>query len=76
MDKIRRKTMSPLKGQVFSADQMTKIVLELLKEYWTHHTNHTKSVYVSHANEVWSSGINYIRINGGFMYLAAVKKMA
>ena len=43
----------------------------LLKQYWT--TNgKKKTVYVPTPNEVWSGDITYIRINGGFMYLAAV----
>ena len=43
----------------------------LLKPYWTK-KGRTKSVYVPNANEVWSGDITYIRVNGGFMYLAAV----
>jgi len=43
----------------------------LLKPYWTK-TGRTKRVYVPTANEVWSGDITYIRVNGGFMYLAAV----
>ncbi len=48
-----------------------KIYDYLLKPYWTR-TGRTKSVYVPTANEVWSGDITYIRVNGGFMYLAAV----
>ncbi len=48
-----------------------KIHEYLLKQYWT--TNgKKKTVYVPALNEVWSGDITYIRINGGFMYLAAV----
>ena len=43
----------------------------LLKEYWTD-TGKTKQVHVDNPNEVWSSDITYIRMNSGFMYLAAV----
>lgn len=43
----------------------------LLKQYWTK-IGRRKTVYVSTPNEVWSGDITYIRINGGFMYLAAV----
>jgi putative transposase len=49
-----------------------KIYPYLLKGYWTHHANKTKSVYVPYANEVWSGDITYIRMSGGFMYLAAI----
>ncbi len=43
----------------------------LLKPYWTKN-GRTKSVYVPNASEVWSGDITYIRVTGGFMYLAAV----
>lgn len=43
----------------------------LLKQYWTK-VGRKKTVYVPTPNEVWSGDITYIRINGGFMYLAAV----
>lgn len=52
-------------------NQEHKVYEYLLKEYWTQ-TGKTKQVYVSTPNEVWSGDITYIRINGGFMYLAAV----
>mgnify|MGYP001045277102 CR=1 FL=1 len=51
--------------------QEHKIYDYLLKEYWTK-VGRSKQVYVPNANEVWSGDITYIRINGGFMYLAAV----
>jgi len=43
----------------------------LLKQYWQENDK-KKTVYVPIPNEVWSGDITYIRINGGFMYLAAV----
>lgn len=52
-------------------NQEHKVYEYLLKEYWTQ-TGKTKQVYVPTPNEVWSGDITYIRINGGFMYLAAV----
>ena len=48
-----------------------KIYEYLLKQYWTRVGN-KNTVYVPTPNEVWSGDITYIRINGGFMYLAAV----
>ena len=52
-------------------NQEHKVYEYLLKEYWTQ-KGRTKQVYVPAPNEVWSGDITYIRINGGFMYLAAV----
>ncbi|MDQ1337352.1 MAG: putative transposase [Campylobacterota bacterium] len=43
----------------------------LLKEYWVPR-GRTKQIHVNNPNEVWSGDITYIRMNGGFMYLAAV----
>jgi len=48
-----------------------KIYEYLLKQYWQENDK-KKTVYVPTPNEVWSGDITYIRINGGFMYLAAV----
>jgi len=48
-----------------------KIYEYLLKKYWTR-VGKKNTVYVPTPNEVWSGDITYIRINGGFMYLAAV----
>lgn len=45
-----------------------KIYPYLLKEY----KNEQDQVIVNKPNEVWSGDITYIRVNGGFMYLAAV----
>ena len=44
----------------------------LLKPYWYKTGQKTKAVKVDAPNEVWSGDITYIRMNGGFMYLAAV----
>ena len=44
----------------------------LLKPYWYKTGHKTKAVKVDTPNEVWSGDITYIRMNGGFMYLAAV----
>jgi putative transposase len=53
-------------------DKEHKVYPYLLKDYWSYKPDYTKSVYVPKANEVWSSDITYIKVNGGFMYLAAV----
>ena len=44
----------------------------LLKPYWYKTGQKTKAVKVDTPNEVWSGDITYIRMNGGFMYLAAI----
>jgi len=44
----------------------------LLQPYWYKTSQKTKAVTVDTPNEVWSGDITYIRMNGGFMYLAAV----
>jgi len=44
----------------------------LLKSYWYKTGQKTKAVKVDRPNEVWSGDITYIRMNGGFMYLAAI----
>ena len=44
----------------------------LLKSYWHKTSQKTKAVKVNKPNEVWSGDITYIRINGGFLYLAAL----
>ena len=44
----------------------------LLKPYWYKTGQKTKAVHVDTPNEVWSGDITYIRMNGGFMYLAAI----
>lgn len=44
----------------------------LLKSYWYKTGQKTKAVKVDTPNEVWSGDITYIRMNGGFMYMAAI----
>jgi putative transposase len=44
----------------------------LLKPYWCKTGKKTKAVSIDKPNEVWSGDITYIRMHGGFMYLAAV----
>ena len=44
----------------------------LLKDYWYKTGQKTKAVKVDTPNEVWSGDITYIRMNGGFMYLASI----
>ena len=61
----RKKRLTSIKNKEY------KIYEYLLKNYWTR-TGRTKQIYVPTPNEVWSGDITYIRINGGFMYLAAV----
>lgn len=45
-----------------------KIYPYLLSQY----RNDKKQVVINRPNEVWSGDITYIRMNGGFMYLAAI----
>ncbi len=62
----------PTKKRVTSIKHSEHQVYEyLLKQYWNQN-GRKKTVYVPTPNEVWSGDITYIRINGGFMYLAAV----
>ena len=62
----------PMKRKLTSLkNQAHPIYAYLLKQYWTK-IGRRKTVYVPTPNEVWSGDITYIRINGGFMYLAAV----
>jgi len=62
----------PTKKKLTSLKNQAHPVYEyLLKQYWTK-IGKRKTVYVPTPNEVWSGDITYIRINGGFMYLAAV----
>ena len=44
----------------------------LLTPYWYKTGQKTKAVKVNTPNEVWSGDISYIRVHGGYMYLAAV----
>lgn len=49
-------------------DQEHRIYPYLLRQY----KNKAGQVTVDSSNEVWSGDITYIRVSGGFMYLAAV----
>ena len=48
-----------------------KVHSYLLDKYWSN-SGKAKTVYVPNSNEVWSGDITYIRMNGGFMYMAAI----
>lgn len=63
----------PRKKRVTSINNREHKLYEyLLGEYWYKTGQKTKAVKVDTPNEVWSGDITYIRMNGGFMYLAAV----
>jgi len=63
----------PLKKRITSIrDQEHPAYPYLLKPYWYKTGKKTKAVKVDKPNEVWSGDITYIRMNGGFMYLAAI----
>jgi len=63
----------PLKKRITSIrDQEHPAYPYLLKPYWYKRGKKTKAVKVDKPNEVWSGDITYIRMNGGFMYLAAI----
>jgi putative transposase len=48
-----------------------KVHSYLLDKYWSS-SGGTRTVCVPNSNEVWSGDITYIRMSGGFMYLAAI----
>lgn len=52
-------------------DPQHKVYSYLLNKYWSS-LGKTRTVFVPNGNEVWSGDITYIRMNGGFMYLAAI----
>lgn len=52
-------------------DRQHKVHGYLLDKYWFS-SGKTRTVCVPNTNEVWSGDITYIRMNGGFMYLAAI----
>jgi len=63
----------PDKKKVTSINNSEHLVYPyLLKPYWYKTGQKTKAVKVDTPNEIWSGDITYIRMNGGFMYLAAV----
>ena len=59
------------KKAVSAKDAQHKIHSYLLDKYWCN-SGKTRTVYVPNSNEVWSGDITYIRMNGGFMYMAAI----
>jgi len=62
----------PIKKRVTTIkNKEHKIYPYLLKAYWENYDK-KKQVHVDKPNEVWSGDITYIRINGGFMYMAAI----
>jgi putative transposase len=52
-------------------DSHHKVHSYLLDKYWSS-SGKTRTVLVPNSNEVWSGDITYIRMSGGFMYLAAI----
>jgi putative transposase len=64
--------IAPRKKKAISIkDDSHKIHKYLLDKYWTS-SGKTKTVFVPNSNEVWSGDITYIRMQGGFMYMAAI----
>ena len=64
--------IAPRKKRAISIkDDSHKIHKYLLDKYWTS-SGKTKTVFVPNSNEVWSGDITYIRMQGGFMYMAAI----
>jgi putative transposase len=59
------------KKSVSEKDSQHKVHSYLLDKYWLR-SGKTRTVCVPNTNEVWSGDITYIRMNGGFMYLAAI----
>jgi putative transposase len=59
------------KKSVSTNDVQHKIHSYLLDKYWRN-SGKTRTVFVPNSNEVWSGDITYIRMNGGFMYMAAI----
>lgn len=62
----------PRKKRFISArNSEHKIYSYLLDKYWSK-SGRTRSLHVPSSNEVWSGDITYVRMKGGFMYLAAI----
>jgi len=59
------------KKPIPAKDSQHKVHSYLLDKYWFS-SGKTRTVYVPNSNEVWSGDITYIRMKGGFMYLAAI----
>ncbi len=72
MHKLGISAIYPHKKKITSIKHPQHPIYEyLLKEYWVRNGK-TKQIHVNNPNEVWSGDITYIRMTGGFMYLAAV----
>jgi putative transposase len=72
MRKLGISAIYPHKKKITSIKHPQHPIYEyLLKEYWVSNGK-TKQIHVNNPNEVWSGDITYIRMTGGFMYLAAV----
>lgn len=61
----------PKKKAVSIKSDAHKVHKYLLDKYWTS-SGKTRTVFVPNSNEVWSGDITYIRMHGGFMYMAAI----
>lgn len=55
----------------YEKDSGHKVYKYLLDKYWVKSDN-TRNIHVPSVNEVWSGDITYIRVQGGFMYMAAI----
>lgn len=55
----------------YKKDGTHKVYKYLLDKYWVKSDN-TRSIHVPNVNEVWSCDITYIKVCGGFMYMAAI----
>ena len=72
MHKLGISAIYPHKKKITSIKHPQHHIYEyLLKDYWIR-KGKTKQIHVNNPNEVWSGDITYIRMNGGFMYLAAI----
>ena len=56
------------KRKTYNAEFKAKLVLEVLKEF----RNYAGQVITEKTNQVWSTDIRYIKLEKGFVYLAAI----
>lgn len=71
--------VSPNTVQKYRQELGLRAILAVKAPYTTkgnkHHSIYTyklKDIDITHANQVWSTDITYIRIKGGFVYMAAI----